>query len=108
MERLLKYCLSALLLCAFITSCKKSSETGRLEKNEQLSKELFEEEFGTHDHFKPIQGSPASMTILDSILILDPMNAAAWREISIPYLKRGMPLQWKPLIDKAVQHDAKT
>jgi len=48
------------------------------------------------------------MTMLDSILNLDPENAAAWREISIPYLKRGMPLQWKPLIDKAVLHDAKT
>jgi len=108
MERLLKYCLSALVLFVSIISCEKPLETGHSETNEQLSKELFEEEFGTHDHLKPIQGSPASMTMLDSILNLDPTNAAAWREISIPYLKRGMPLQWKPLIDKAVYHDAKT
>ncbi|WP_273568938.1 tetratricopeptide repeat protein [Maribacter halichondriae] len=108
MERLLKYCLSVFMLCVSITSCEKSLETGRLETNKQLSEELFKEEFGTHDHLKPIQGSPASMTMLDSILKLDTTNAAAWREISIPYLKRGMPHQWKPLINKAVYHDAKT
>jgi len=35
-------------------------------------------------------------------IALDPDNADAWRELSIPYLKRGMPNEWKPLFDKAV------
>lgn len=92
----------------FVISCGKSSTDSSKQEKKDLARTIFQEEFGEHDHLGPVQGTPKSMTLLDSILKLDPTHAAAWREISIPYLKRGMPLQWKPLIDKAVSIDAKT
>jgi len=91
-----------------LVNCKQKNSTFSEEEGKRSSQALFEQEFGQHNHLGPPQGTSKSMTLLDSILKLDPTNAAAWREISIPYLKRGMPLQWKPLIDKAVEHDAKT
>lgn len=47
------------------------------------------------------------MTLLDEILELDSTNAEAWRERSIPYLKRGFPRQWHKNYEKAIIHDAK-
>lgn len=96
------------MVVLLLISCTEHSGDTVAQENKDLAKSLFENEFGEHDHMKPAQGTPKSMTMLDSILTLDPTNAAAWREISIPYLKRGMPLAWKPLIDKAVALDAKT
>ncbi len=106
MVKLLKSFLKITSLVLFFIACKKTTLNNTAEENRLLAQSLFQQEFGSHDHTKPIQGTPKSMTMLDSILKLDPTNAAAWREISIPYLKRGMPLQWKPLIDKAVKLDA--
>lgn len=108
MVKLLKFFLSLLFCILFYTNCTENNRLFSKTEDKRLSKALFEKEFGNHDHTKPIQGSVASMKMLDSILELDPTNAAAWRQISIPYLKRGMPLEWKPLIDKAVQYDPKT
>ena len=51
------------------------------------------------------QGSSKMMTLVEHAIALDPNNADARRELSIPYLKRGMPGQWKPLFDKAVALD---
>jgi tetratricopeptide (TPR) repeat protein len=51
------------------------------------------------------QGSPKTMMVIEKAIELDPKNAAAWRELSVAYLKRGMPLDWKPLFDKAVTLD---
>lgn len=108
MERLLRYCLSLPLAFTTLSSCNtRESELSAPEKR-ALAQTLFQQEFGEHNHLGPRQGTPKSMTLLDSILKLDPSHAAAWREISIPYLKRGMPLEWKPLIDKAVLLDPKT
>ena len=49
------------------------------------------------------QGSYASQVALDSVLKICPTFDEAWRTKSIPYLKRGDFLAWKPLIDKAVE-----
>ncbi len=106
MVKFQKYFLSIILGLFLLISCKKVSKN-ITQQDKDLAKILFDQEFGTHDHMKPIQGTPKSMTMLDSILKLDPTHAAAWREISIPYLKRGMPLEWKPLIDKSVEIDPK-
>lgn len=57
--------------------------------------------------FQTHQGTPKAMTLLDEILELDSTNAEAWRERSIPYLKRGFPGQWFENYEKAIVHDAK-
>ena len=54
------------------------------------------------------QGYPKSMNLIAHAIKLDSTYAEAYRELSIPYLKRGMPHLWKPLMDKAVFYDAKT
>jgi tetratricopeptide (TPR) repeat protein len=51
------------------------------------------------------QGSYASQALLDSAIAADPSFAPAWREKSVPYLKRGDFAGWKPLIDKAAALD---
>ncbi|WP_164914131.1 tetratricopeptide repeat protein [Aquimarina sediminis] len=53
------------------------------------------------------QGSPDTMMVIEKAIELNPENAEAWRELSVAYLKRGMPLDWKPLFDKAVMLDPK-
>lgn len=108
MVKSLKYCLKILVCLLLLVNCKQKKSTFSEEEGTRLSQTLFEQEFGQHNHMGPPQGTSKSMTMLDSILKLDPTNAAAWREISIPYLKRGMPLEWKPLIDKAVEYNAET
>ena len=51
------------------------------------------------------QGTPENMELIEIAIKLDPNNSAAWRELSVPYLKRGLSHQWKPLFDKAVEID---
>jgi tetratricopeptide (TPR) repeat protein len=108
MVKLLKSFLKICFVLLLLNACDKQKKDFSEEEQKQLSKQLFADNFETHDHLGLRQGSPRSMTLLDSILKLDPTNAAAWREISVPYLKRGITLKWKPLIDKAVEHDAIT
>nr|WP_298793233.1 tetratricopeptide repeat protein [uncultured Allomuricauda sp.] len=54
------------------------------------------------------QGSPESMISIEKAIEIDPTYAEAIRELSVAYLKRGMPHKWKPIMDKAVYHDPKT
>ena len=48
------------------------------------------------------QGSRKSQEYLDSAIRLCPDMADAWREISVPYLKRGDFVTWRKYIDKAI------
>ncbi|WP_238474497.1 tetratricopeptide repeat protein [Maribacter algarum] len=55
-----------------------------------------------------LQGSPESMKRIEEAIALDTTYAEAIRELSVAYLKRGMPHKWKPIFDKAVEKDAAT
>lgn len=100
MEKLLKFCLSGLFV--FLWSCTSSSYSDlTVEERKELADEKWESN-------KPIQGSPASQTLLDEIIALDSLHCDAIREKSVPYLKRGMAYQWKPLFDKAIACDPNT
>ncbi|MDC1460459.1 hypothetical protein N8345_01135 [Flavobacteriaceae bacterium] len=46
------------------------------------------------------------MNFLEEIIRLDPKHCDAIRELSVAYLKRGMPHEWKPTMDRAVECDA--
>lgn len=48
------------------------------------------------------QGSSKSMTRIERAIAIDPSNCDAIRELSVAYLKRGMPDKWKSQMDKAV------
>jgi hypothetical protein len=54
------------------------------------------------------QGSPGCQAMLIESLRMDSSNADAWREYSIPYLKRGIGHEWIGPIDSAVKYDAFT
>lgn len=90
MEKLLKYCLSTLLLF-LIVSCNTKEE-----KVEEAYR------YG----FSYYQGTPPHMNAFTYALELDPDKAETWRELSVTYLKRGIPHIWKDYYDEAVRRDS--
>lgn len=88
METSPKYYLSLLLL-VLMFGCQDSK---------QRSQEVLE-------YGKYYQGSARSLNALSKAIELDSTNAEAWRELSIPYLKRGMPHLWETYMQKAVDYD---
>ncbi|WP_423996854.1 tetratricopeptide repeat protein [Maribacter sp. IgM3_T14_3] len=103
MEKLLKYYLSFLLLISL--SCKNENLN---EDSKLIAKDIWDTENSKHGFNGSFQGTPKAMTLLDKIIALDSTNADALREISVPFLKRGIPLEWKTRFDKAVKHDPAT
>jgi len=107
MEKLLKYYLSFLLLISL--SCKNENlNEGSSEDLKLMAKNIWDTENSKHGFNGSFQGTPKAMTLLDKIIALDSTNADALREISVPFLKRGIPLEWKTRFDKAVKHDPAT
>lgn len=101
MVKLSKSCLNLLALI-FLFSCQPADnyKDYSLDERKKMSAEHLEDaekNFG--------QGTPECMNLIEIALQLDPNNAAAWRELSVAYLKRGLPHEWKPLFDKAVELD---
>ena len=102
MEKLLKLFLS-LILC---TGC---NQVTFLSKEEKIA--LAEEKWKTvveqnYDDIHHTQGSAKTMKLIDEIIKLNPNHCDALRERSIPYLKRGMPQEWKKYMDQAVACDS--
>ena len=96
MEKLLKSFLSVFLLI----SCSNHTEFTSEDKKDLVGKEwTICGEYGK-------QGSPEQMNFLEEVIRLNPIYCDAIRELSIAYLKRGMPHEWKPIMDRAVECDA--
>lgn len=102
MERLLKFCLSLLFATVGFLSCDGTKGESNQEERRKLAEKIFKD--GAHLY----QGSPQSMKRIEKAIAVDSTYAEAWRELSVAYLKRGMPHKWKPLMDKAAVHDPKT
>ena len=102
MEKLPQYFLSILLVVLAFSCSDTKKDYSSLSKEERktLSMEIFEG--GSH---LP-QGSPKSMTRIEEAIAMDPNNCDAVRELSVAYLKRGMPNKWKVEMDKAVACNA--
>ena len=92
MEKLLKYFLSILLLVSLL-SCKS---------RDVKVKDAYD--FG----FKHYQGTPVHMNAFAYALELDSTKAETYRELSVTYLKRGIPHKWKKWYDGAVKYDPET
>ncbi|MFD2587255.1 tetratricopeptide repeat protein [Croceitalea marina] len=91
MEKLQRYFLS-LTIAMMLISCKSKEE-----KNEDafnFGQKVFH------------QGTTGSMNAFAYAFELDSTYAEAARELSIPYLKRGIPHEWEKWIDKAVRYDS--
>lgn len=101
MEKFKKYFLNPVLVIALL-SCnqQKKFDNLSLHARKRLSADLL-----TQGEQGYPQGSPDNMYLIEMAIEADPTNSAALRELSVPYLKRGLPHQWKPLFDKAVEVD---
>lgn len=87
MEKLLKYCLSFLLLTSL--SCKNENfDEIPFEERKLMAKQLWDSEKSKHGFDHSFQGTPKAMTLLDKIIALDSTHAKALREISVPFLKK--------------------
>lgn len=96
MEKLLKYCLN-ILVVILATACSRNGH-----QTDSPAAIAFKKAEGSY------QGSQANIKALEDVLKIDSNYSYALRELSVPYLKRGMPLEWKPRYDKAVAADPQT
>lgn len=101
MGKLLKSCLSILLLI-FLFGCGDQDKFTKFTSAERKKMSIEYLENG-EKNFN--QGSPENMELIEIAIKLDSNNSSAWRELSVPYLKRGLSHEWKPLFDKAVEID---
>ena len=104
MEKSLKLFLS-LILCL---GCNQTTFLSKGEKNalaEEKWKAVIQQ---ISDDVHHTQGTVKTMKLIDEIIKLNPNHCDALRERSIPYLKRGMPQEWKKYIDQAVACDSST
>jgi len=101
MGKSLKFCLS-LLGFMLIFSCKETTK----EPQEPNTRTRAEKVYKSGENM--LQGSPESMKRIEEAIALDTTYAEAIRELSVAYLKRGMPHKWKRIFDKAVEKDAAT
>ena len=101
MDKLLKFFLS-IFSVLFIYSCNETTK----EPENESSRELAEKALKSGENL--LQGSPESMKRIEEAIALDTTYAEAIRELSVAYLKRGIPHKWKPIFDKAVEKDAAT
>jgi len=98
MEKSLKLFLS-LLLCIGCNECTFLSKEEKMALADEKWKTIFEQ---TIDENILSQGSVEIMNLLEEIIKLNPNHCDALRERSIPYLKHGMPQEWKRYFDQAV------
>lgn len=105
---LLRSFLNLLAIWIFFSCAEGEFSDLTPEERKQLSNDRWYEEVAMHGFNGEFQGTPKAQTLLDEIISLNPDNCDALREKSVPFLKRGIPHQWKPLFDKAVECDPVT
>jgi hypothetical protein len=94
--------LNLAFLACLLSSCR---EEGRIENLSLNARKKLSVELLNQGENQYPQGSPDNMNLIEMAIEADPKNSAALRELSVPYLKRGLPHEWKPLFDKAVDVD---
>lgn len=92
METSQKFFLSIVLLI-LLCSCEDKIDT------KERSMECF------HYGMSHYQGTQKSINGFAKAVEYDQTHAESWRELSIPFLKRGMPSMWKKYMDKAIELD---
>ena len=96
METLLKYCLNTLLLILLLSCNGQKQLKTNPEKRAQAEK-IYEEAI---QHY---QGTAEFQNGIIEAIDVDPTFDEGIRELSVAYLKRGIPHEWKKRIDIAVE-----
>jgi tetratricopeptide (TPR) repeat protein len=95
MEKSLKLYLS--LICLLVVySCKNETPLNADQKRE-LARKIYNKAI----HFT--QGSTPFQNGIVEALAIDPTFDEAAREVSVAFLKRGIPHKWKPLFEKVIK-----
>lgn len=98
MERLQKLSLSVFLLLSFC-ACEKSISVSTNLENRQKAEKIYDEAIQYYQGSVPFQNG------IIKAFKTDPTFDKGFRELSIAYLKRGIPHKWKERIDIAVEID---
>lgn len=100
MEKSLKYYLSIICLVSFF-SCKNEVSNLYTTQNIELAEKTYQ------DAIQFRQGSTAFQNGIADAIKINPKYDEAVNELSVAYLKRGLPHKWKPQFDKAVKLNPK-
>ena len=105
MEKLLKYYLSLFVMFS-IVGCQSSNQYYKKEftKTEQL--ELAEKLLNGLGYRHYYQGSVGEQMLLEEAKKYNNEHAEVWRELGIPYLKRGIASGYFPNYEKCVYYDS--
>lgn len=100
MGRLLKYCLSLIVVIQIVSCDNLSNET--YHKMSESERKILSSNY-TQLAMKLEKGSPDNMKLLEKAVRLNSDNDLAWKELSIPYIYRGMYKEWSLHINEAVR-----
>ena len=96
----MRTCIFICLIC-IINSLACSQNRPDKQLTDQEKRKLAEQHYATAVSY--MQGSDSSQMYFDSALAVDPQFAKAWREKSVPFLKRGYFVKWADLMGRAVE-----
>lgn len=100
MEKWSKYCLSGIVLA--LLACQGQQESRAFTDRSKVADSIFNLD-------EPmLQGSKESQLKFKKVVEMDSTHDEALREISVPFLKRGMPHEWLPRFNKAVAQNPET
>jgi len=100
MEKWSKYFLSSIVL--ILMACQGQQESYSSTDRSKVADSIFNLDIPM------LQGSKESQLKFKKVVEIDSTHDDALREISVPFLKRGMPHEWLPKFNKAVAQDPKT
>lgn len=101
--RLLNYFLSTTLIIVLFSSCQTESIYYEKKFTEQEKKDLSIQLIEGRGWY--YQGTPAEQLVFEEARLLDPSYADPYRELGVPYLKRGFAVEFEKYYQKAVEHD---
>ena len=105
MEKLLKYCLSLLIVCSLV-SCQLGGDYYKKEFTKEEQLELAEKLLKGLGYRNYYQGSVGEQMLLEEAGFYNNEHAEVWRERGIPYLKRGIASGYFPNYEKCVYYDS--
>ncbi len=92
------------LICSLFISCQQEPVLYKKEFSAEEKKQLADQM--TNNLIQKFgQGSVSEVLVLEEALRLQPENGDLWREIGIPYGKRGMAAEFGENYGKSVQYD---
>ena len=106
MVKLLNYYLKVLTICGigFLSACEQAPILYKKEFSEEENKAIANQLLNRLSRY--YQGSVPEQFLLDESAKLNPVNADVHRELGVPYLKRGLPVEYEKHYADAVKYGA--